>query len=81
MLSVRGVYDGKQIKSLEHFNARPNREVIITFTNRRVDQSEMDGKAMGLLDLCGVWEDDRRAEEIVDDIYKSRTTNERDINL
>ena len=29
------------------------------------------------LKLCGTWEDDRSAEEIIEDIYKSRKSSER----
>lgn len=35
MLSVRGIYDGKQIKPLEAFSVPPNVEVIITFMDKK----------------------------------------------
>jgi hypothetical protein len=31
MISVRGIYNGREIKALEEINVKPNVEVIITF--------------------------------------------------
>ena len=82
MLSVRGIYDGKQIKPLEKFDVPPNVEVIITFMDQKktTAQSRVE-KETGLLGLSGTWEDDRPVEEIIKEIYDSRTSNQEEIAL
>ena len=81
MISVRGIYDGQTIRPLEHFDAPPNVEVIITFMDRQRSGQSIDNKTKELLELSGTWEDDRTAEEIIKEIYDSRTSSQRDINL
>lgn len=39
------------------------------------DQS-IDDKTRDLLELSGTWEDDRSVEEIIKEIYDSRTVNQ-----
>jgi len=81
MLSVRGIYDGKQIKPLEKFDVPPDVEVIITFMDKKTTVQSKDDKKTGLLELSGTWEDDRPVEEIIKEIYDSRTSNREDIVL
>ena len=77
MLSVRGIYDGKQIKPLEEFDAPPNVEVIITFMDKRTTDQSIDDKTKELLELSGTWEDDRSVEEFINEIYDSRTASQK----
>ena len=69
MLSIKGIYDGEKIIPKEPINLESgeNFEVIITFVKpiKKVKEKE-------LRSFCGIWEDDRSAEEIVDQIYKQR---------
>jgi hypothetical protein len=81
MLSVRGIYDGKQIKPLEEFDAPPNVEVIITFMDKRTTDQSIDDKTKELLELSGTWEDDRPVEEIIKEIYDSRTASQKGADL
>lgn len=81
MLSIRGVYDGKKIKPLEKFDVPPNVEVIITFMENKSEYQSIDDKTKDLLELSGTWEDDRSADEIIKEIYESRTISKKDINL
>ena len=81
MLSVRGVFNGKKIEPLEEFNVPGNAEVIITFLDRRTSSQSTDDKTRDLIELSGTWEDDRSVEEIVMDIYESRTTTQKDVTL
>jgi hypothetical protein len=81
MLSVRGIYDGKKIKPLEKFSMPPNVDVIITFMDTKSNDQTFDRKNQELLELCGTWEDDRSAEEIIKEIYDSRTSSQKEINL
>jgi len=81
MLSVRGIYDGKQIKPIEEFDVPPNVEVIITFMEQETERQTKKEKQNELLILSGTWEDDRPIEEIIKEIYDSRTSNSEDIVL
>jgi hypothetical protein len=81
MLSVRGIYDGKQIKPLEEFDAPPNVEVIITFMDKSITDQSIDDKTKELLELSGTWEDDRSVEEIIKEIYDSRTASQKGADL
>ncbi len=83
MISVRGVYDGKKIKALETFNVPPNVEVIITFLDKEIGTGShgTDNKTKEFLELAGSWEDERSAEEIIKEIYDSRTSSRKDISL
>jgi hypothetical protein len=81
MLSVRGVYDGKQIKPLEEFDVPPNVEVIITFMDKKTSDQSIDDKTKDLLELSGTWEDNRPVEEIIRDIYDNRTISQKDVDL
>jgi hypothetical protein len=93
MLSIRGIYTGKEIKPLEYVRAQPNVRVIITFLDDEVDKPKMAQKAdkrenyapknptQAFLDKCGGWEDTRSPEEIITEIYASRTTSDRGTQL
>lgn len=81
MLSIRGIYDGKKIKPLEKFDVPPDVEVIITFMDQKTGKQKIDDRTKGLLELSGTWEDDRSTDEIIKDIYDSRTTSNKDIHL
>ena len=69
MLSIKGIYDGEKIIPKEPINlgSSENFEVIITFV-RPIEKV----KKRELKHFCGIWEDDRSAEEIVKQIYKQR---------
>jgi hypothetical protein len=75
VISVRGIFDGKQIKPLEKFHVPPNVEVIITFTDRKITDPSRSDETNGLLELSGTWEDERTTEEIVKEIYDNRTAS------
>lgn len=81
MISVKGIYDGKRIKPLEKFDVPPNVEVIITFLDRKKTARSKNNKKNALFELSGTWEDDRPVEEIIKEIYDSRTSNREDIVL
>ena len=69
MLSIKGIYDGEKIIPKEPISLESgeNFEVIITF----VKPIKRD-KEKNLGHFCGIWEDDRSAKEIVEQIYKQR---------
>ena len=69
MLSIKGIYDGEKIIPKEPIDLEKGKqfEVIITF----VKPIKKD-KEKNLKHFCGIWKDDRSAEEIVEQIYKQR---------
>ncbi len=72
MLSIQGIYTGNEIKPLEEITVRPDVRVIITFLENE-PISDNDRDTQEFLELCGTWEDERSAEEIVREIYESRS--------
>ena len=81
MHSIRGVYNGKEIVPLEEFHIRPNVKVIITFIEDESEESSVDKHTDELLALSGTWEDNRAVEDIIREIYESRTVEEKYISL
>ena len=81
MLSIRGIYTGKEIKPLEDIPLRPNVRVIITFLEEDLISSDGDEDTEGLLALSGTWKDERPVEAIIQEIYESRTVDKEDIVL
>lgn len=87
MLSIRGIYTGKEIKPLEDIPVQPNVQVIITFLeldNINISQGADSKKTAILksptqlfLDKCNGWEDTRCPADIITEIYTSRTSSER----
>jgi len=68
MLSIKGIYDGEKIIPKEPINLKGEKfEVIITFL-----EPIKESKDIKISDFCGIWEDERSAEEIVEEIYKQR---------
>ncbi len=93
MQSIRGIYNGKEIKPLEAINVRPNVHVIITFLDDVLDDGKQtqtitpeqighgETSTQRFLKKCGGWEDTRNTEEIIAEIYTLRTTSERGSQL
>jgi hypothetical protein len=92
VLSIRGIYTGKEIKPLEDIHVRSNIQVIITFLEdepvetkdkKRAEETPATSKdpTEVFLEKCGGWEDTRTPEEIIAEIYTSRTTSERGVQL
>ena len=81
MLSIQGIYTGKEIKPLEEIHVRPNVRVIITFLEDELREDTQqqhipEDPTQVFLEKCGGWEDTRRPEEIIAEIYASRTTSD-----
>lgn len=81
MYAIRGIYDGQAIVPLERIAVRPNVEVIITFLDDAFSPLGAEDETAGLLALSGTWEDDRTVEDIIKDIYDSRTISREDLML
>ena len=83
MLAIRGIYDGEQVKPLEKFKMYPNVEVIITFLDNNSLQKHPANtqKTKELLALSGAWKDNRPIEEMIQEIYESRTVNMEDVHI
>jgi len=48
---------------------------------KNASTKSVDDKTKDLTELCGSWEDDRTAEEIIREIYDSRTSSQKEIDL
>ncbi len=93
MQSIRGIYTGKEIKPLEDIHVRPNVSVIITFLDDMLENQEqtltVKTENIGykktptqmFLEKCGGWEDTRKPDEIIAEVYASRTKSERGVQL
>ncbi|MCK5522379.1 MAG: hypothetical protein KAI83_04520 [Thiomargarita sp.] len=87
MLSIRGIYTGKEIKPLENIPVQPNVQVIITFLERdnlkmmqEVAPKKTDTQKSStqlFLDKCNGWEDTRCSADLITEIYASRTSSDR----
>jgi hypothetical protein len=77
MVAIRGIYDGKVVQPLEKVDAPENSEVVITFP----DHAARKAADETFWATFGSWKDDRPAEEIIKDIYASRTTSRGEIKL
>jgi predicted DNA-binding antitoxin AbrB/MazE fold protein len=69
MLSIKGIYDGEKIIPQEPINLGKGEqfEVIITFIEPIKNACKKDLKR-----FCGIWQDERNAEEIIEQIYQQR---------
>ncbi len=87
MISIRGIYTGTEIKPLEDIRVKPNVKVIITFLDDtetdKVEKRDRFSKnpTEMFLEKCDGWQDTRRPDEIIADIYASRTTSDRGSQL
>lgn len=88
MISIRGIYTGKEIKPLEDIRVRPNVGVIITFledeekdVDHKKETNMPNSNTEAFLKKCGGWEDTRGPEEIIADIYDSRASSDRGSKL
>ena len=45
------------------------------------EEEEKTGSTQGFLKLFGTWEDNRNANEIIDDIYETRQSSKRETEL
>jgi hypothetical protein len=92
MISIRGIYTGSEIKPLEDIRVQPNVQVIITFLENISDDTETEKQLNKedefaknptdlFLEKCGGWQDTRRPDEIIEDIYASRTISYRGSQL
>ena len=59
MLSINGIYDGKQIIPTEPVPLKEGK-------------AEPDPTKWDLSKICGAWQDDRDAEEIINEIYRGK---------
>ncbi|HGE72688.1 TPA: DUF104 domain-containing protein [Candidatus Poribacteria bacterium] len=69
MLSIKGIYDGEKIIPKEPIDLEKGKQfdVIITFV-----KPIRKGRKRDIRRFCGIWKDERNAEEIVDEIYRQR---------
>ncbi|OPX25462.1 MAG: hypothetical protein DRP97_02525 [Candidatus Latescibacterota bacterium] len=91
MLAVKGLYDGKKIQPLEPIATAEPYVVVITFIEPvskkyedeilREAENREDENSRRFWASFGSWEDDRTAEEIIEDIYSSRKSSGKEVVL
>ena len=91
MLAIKGIYDGKKIQPLEPITTKDPHVVVITFIEpvSKSQEDEMLREARNKEDedsrrfwsSFGSWEDDRTADEIIEDIYSSRRSSRKEVAL
>jgi len=73
MLTIQGIYNGKNIELSETVPFKEKKKVLVTFLEDKSEkQIETKRPAQVLLELFGLWEDNRDAEEIVSEIKQAR---------
>jgi len=80
MVAIKGVYDKGEITPLEKVGIPGRCMVIITFLEDEVpleDEKREREATESFLKRCGGWEDERAPEEIIEDIYSTRTVSRR----
>jgi hypothetical protein len=76
--AVEGIYsDGKVILN-ENVPVKGSSKVLVIFMD---DYQDKAAKKERLLKTFGSWEDNRNADQIINDIYSSRTSRKEDICL
>ena len=76
--TVEGIYNDGKITISESVPFVGNSRVLIVFLD---DPKEKNNKKERFLKTFGSWEDDRTAEDIIKDIYSSRSSRKEDIRL
>jgi hypothetical protein len=80
MLAIKGYSDGTKVMPLDPTVKLPTGEVMIVLSEA-VEKEQAKSVRPGTLTheefmaLAGTWQDDRSAEEIIREIYESRTVN------
>jgi hypothetical protein len=76
--AVEGIYsEGKVILS-EQVPVRGRSKVLVVFLE---DYQEKVDRKRRLMETFGTWEDERKAEQIIEDIYSSRAPRKEEISL
>lgn len=75
---VEGIYSEGKITISENVPIKGNSKVLIVFLD---DPKGNNDKKEQLLKTFGSWDDSRPAEDIIKDIYSSRTSRKKDIIL
>lgn len=65
MIKVKGIYDGKKIELIEPVEVRESYKIIVTFVEPLKKDKNKQKENMKSTGLCGMWKDERTAEEIV----------------
>lgn len=76
--AVEGIYSEGKVILNEQVSVKGKSKVIVVFLE---DYYEKADRKKRLMDTFGTWEDDREAEQIIDDIYSSRVSRKEEINL
>ena len=76
--AVEGIYSEGKLILKEHVPIRGRSKVLVVFLEDCQEKSERKEQFMKTF---GTWEDNRNANQIISDIYSSRTSRKEDIIL
>ncbi|MGC9523428.1 MAG: hypothetical protein ACP5HG_16280 [Anaerolineae bacterium] len=72
IISVPAVYDGERVRLLERPPDRRRYRVLVTFLEPEQVPEPAAADPERLMASFGAWEDDRSAEEIIEDLRETR---------
>jgi len=72
LVSVPGVYDGKEIRLLEPSPVQGWYRVLVTFVEPAHDENAGPADRSRFLGSLGAWQDDRPVEATLEEILKAR---------
>lgn len=76
--AVEGIYSEGKITLNEHVSVKGKSKVLVVFLE---DYQEKADRKKRLMETFGTWEDERKAEQIIEDIYSSRSSRKEEISL
>lgn len=76
--AIEGIYNEGKIILSEDVPIKGKSKVLVVFLE---DHKEKADRKERLMKTFGAWNDNRNAEQIIDEIYSSRVTRKDDISL
>lgn len=76
--TVEGIYNSGKITLKENIDLEGTADVLVVFLD---NINEKKNKMQKLLSTFGSWKDSKEAEEIISNIYESRSFRKEDISL
>jgi len=76
--AIEGIYNKGKVILNEQVPVKGRSKVLVIFLEEHKDSTD---KKQKLMDTFGTWEDTKSSEEIIEDIYLSRSSRKKDISL
>lgn len=76
--AVEGIYSEGRVILNEQVPVKGKSKVLVVFLEDYQDNTD---RKKQLMETFGTWEDDRNAEQIINDIYSSRASRKEEVSL